>query len=86
VGEALDNWVTQSLESGQAPTGRFRATPGLTAVLNAQIAAMRTDGTFAKTLEKNGLDKSAAFVGESNELYPARPAFTDVRPTTGRRR
>jgi polar amino acid transport system substrate-binding protein len=42
--------------------------PDLTKALNEDIATLRSDGTIAKTLEKYGMDSSAAQVGAPNML------------------
>ena len=53
-----------SAHPGQLNWPNTKDNPELTAAINAQIAALRADGTIAKTLEKYGLDPSAATVGE----------------------
>jgi polar amino acid transport system substrate-binding protein len=63
-----DPRVATSSTPGQVnwPTSKDNAQ--LTAAINAQIEALRADGTIAKTLEKYGLDPAAAEVGRPSEL------------------
>jgi polar amino acid transport system substrate-binding protein len=63
-----DPRVATSQKPGQVnwPTSKDNAE--LTAAINAQIAAMHADGTITKTLQKYGLDASAADVGQPYEL------------------
>jgi polar amino acid transport system substrate-binding protein len=63
-----DPRVATSQRPGQVNWPTSKDNPGLTQALNAQIAAMRADGTIAKTLEKHGLPATAADVGQPDEL------------------
>lgn len=63
-----DPQIPVSAHPGQVnwPTSKDNA--DLTSALNAQITAMRADGTIAATLQKYGVDAGAAEVGEPAEL------------------
>jgi polar amino acid transport system substrate-binding protein len=63
-----DPRVATSRQPGQVNWPTSKDNPELTAAINAQIAAMHADGTIVKTLEKYGLDASAADVGQPSEL------------------
>ncbi|MFG2970528.1 substrate-binding periplasmic protein [Streptomyces sp. NPDC048288] len=63
-----DPRVSASSAPGQVNWPTSKKNPELTAAINAQITAMRTDGTIAKILKKYGLDAKAAVVGTPREL------------------
>ena len=63
-----DPRVATSQNPGQLNWPTRKDNADLTAGINTQIAAMRADGTIAKTLEKYGLDASAADVGQPGLL------------------
>ena len=63
-----DPRVATSQRPGQVNWPTSKENSQLTQALNAQIAAMRADGTIAKTLEKYGLAADAADIGQPDEL------------------
>lgn len=63
-----DPRVPTSAHPGQVNWPTSKKNPELTAAINAQIDALRADGTIAKILKKYGLDATAAEVGKPNEL------------------
>jgi polar amino acid transport system substrate-binding protein len=65
---AADPRIPVTANPGQLNWPTSKDNPELTAALDAQIEAMREDGTIAKMLEKYGLNASAADVGEPDLL------------------
>jgi len=63
-----DPRVATSERPGQVNWPTSKDNPQLTEAVNAQIAAMRSDGTIARTLEKYGLPADTANVGQPYEL------------------
>ncbi|MEU9457138.1 ABC transporter substrate-binding protein [Streptomyces sp. NPDC048277] len=68
VSMPADPRVPTSAAPGQVNWPTSKKNPELTAAINAQITALRADGTIAKILKKYGLDAKAAVVGNPREL------------------
>jgi polar amino acid transport system substrate-binding protein len=63
-----DSRIPVSAHPGQLNWPTNKGNPALTEALNANIEALRKDGTIAETLKKYGLDSSAAEVGAPDML------------------
>lgn len=59
-----DEHVAASQQAAQSAFPVSKSNPDLLKALNADIAAMHSDGTIKQILEKHGLDGSAADVGD----------------------